>query len=169
MDKVLTVITTLETREINNWVVIQFDAGSNIRMKMKYLVLLATLGLSSCGSTPTVEPSAVTFIVIDASWTAKSECSTISPPMKLLFIPANTSQIVINMVDSAAPNTLLATDVITANGRTTQSIPEGALRSYKGPCPPKGSTHEYTFTVIAYSKSGKTLGEGTSGMPFSRI
>jgi phosphatidylethanolamine-binding protein (PEBP) family uncharacterized protein len=55
-------------------------------------------------------------------------------------------------------------------GEASVTLPEGALKNYRGPCPPNFSSfgHDYEFTVRAIGADGQTeLARGSKTKTFS--
>lgn len=125
--------------------------------KSKYLLILLVLsGVSACKSVPKAEHAAI--IDIDFAWSKKSGCSQISPAIKVSNVPKNTSYLKFKMSDWDAPNFNHGGGEVAYAGNNL--IPEGALKSYTGPCPPSGK-HTYEITVKALNASKEQiLGEG---------
>jgi len=100
-----------------------------------------------------------TKINIDFQWSSKSGCSDISPPIQVNNIPEKTHILKFKMVDlDYKPYNHGGGEVLYQGN----AIPEGALKSYGGPCPPNGS-HTYEITVQALNKEKNLiLGEGVS-------
>jgi len=89
---------------------------------------------------------------IEFDWDSgmKSCFSRVSPEIKLFSVPEGTKQLSVNMKDRQS-NYYHGGGKFAYNGES--SIPAGALKSWKGPCPPVPEMHTYVFTVKA--KGGK--------------
>ncbi len=83
-------------------------------------------------------------------------CSGTSPEIRVGNIPAGTADFRVSLRDNDAPSFNHGGGTYKNDG--TGVIPEGALKNYKGPCPP--TTHSYEFTVVARDAGGKTLSSG---------
>ena len=76
--------------------------------------------------------------------------STISPEIRLFNVPEGTTKLKVNMKDKQSKYRH-GGGTVKFDGEST--IPAGALKSWKGPCPPRSETHIYVFTVK--TKGGK--------------
>ena len=101
---------------------------------------------------------------VDFNWTSRSGCSAVSPPINLSNVPAGTQQIKVHMIDKQYPMFNHGGGEVTYAGNT---LPEGALKSYYGPCPPNGS-HDYEMTVNALDANGVVVGRGKAVRAFSK-
>ncbi|MFI5735803.1 YbhB/YbcL family Raf kinase inhibitor-like protein [Kribbella sp. NPDC051587] len=87
-----------------------------------------------------------------------------SPPLVFSNLPAGTVELVLSMVDEDKPGPLIhwvewmiPPDV---GGLAEHTKPEAAREAlsdlgeatYNGPCPPRGETHHYRFTLLALAK-----------------
>lgn len=91
----------------------------------------------------------------------KHRCSNSSPSIKVSGIPAGTTELSVKMTD-------LDLRSFNHGGGFLQNpdgfpsdleIPEGALKSYVGPCPPNFSSfgHDYEIAVTARTKTGEAV------------
>jgi len=110
---------------------------------MKFISLLVIALLSACSSVPVAKDAAKLDVSIE--WTDKSGCSLTSPPIHIKNAPKETKFIDIYMVDLDFTSFRHGGGVVAYDG--SGLIKEGALNSYKGPCPQ--GTHRYEFTVDA--------------------
>lgn len=111
---------------------------------MKLLPFLAITLLSACSSIPVVKDASKLDVSVE--WTDKSGCSLTSPPIRIKNAPKETKFIDVYMVDLNMPSFRHGGGMVAYDG--SGLIAEGALSSFKGPCPP-GTTHTYEFTVDA--------------------
>lgn len=87
-----------------------------------------------------------------------------SPEIKLFNVPEGTTQLRVKMVDKNAPSYPHGGGKVDYNGEA--SIVKGALKKWKGPCPPSG-THTYEFTVRARAGK-KKVGKASYAQPFQQ-
>lgn len=126
------------------------------------LTSIAALLIAGCTSLPAAENAA--NLSVDVSWTADSRCSRTSPPIKVGNIPAGTKYLKVRMVDLNLPSYNHGGGEVEYSGNGT--ISEGALKSFKGPCPP-GETHNYEITVQAINADKSLmLGQGKTTRPY---
>ena len=109
---------------------------------------------------------------IDYSWSVKHKCSTISPKIEITDLPKNTTQLSVKMVDHDMRSFDHGGGYIKneAGFPVSFTIEEGALKQYKGPCPPNFSSfgHDYEITVKASNSSNEKLGSASKKTTFSR-
>jgi phosphatidylethanolamine-binding protein (PEBP) family uncharacterized protein len=131
----------------------------------KLLVSVITiLVLTGCETTKVDKNAAKLNVAFE--WTEKSRCSRISPPITITNIPAETKFLDFRMVDQNMPSYNHGGGMIAFSGSST--IPEGALKSYDGPCPP-GSPHRYEITVNALNDQKNTIiGKGSAVRAFPK-
>jgi phosphatidylethanolamine-binding protein (PEBP) family uncharacterized protein len=108
---------------------------------------------------------------VDWEWKRAHKCSPKSPELAIAGIPNDAKSLHITLVDHDARGFDHGGGVVAHDGETTASIPGGALKNYKGPCPPNFFSrfgHEYEFTVRAIASDGKTeLARGSKTKTFS--
>jgi len=108
---------------------------------------------------------------VDFTWMKKHQCSRLSPELRIDGIPPNTTEISVSMID----HDMRSFDhgggfIISETGfPQTFSVTEGALKSYKGPCPPDFHSfgHDYEFIVVARDKANNSLAQGQKKRTFS--
>ena len=125
-----------------------------VLMKTILLSLLSAFLLASCAGTKETENTV--NIGIAYAWQKHHECSTTSPQIELSGVPDGTAQLKVKMRDLDSPNYSHGGGTIAFTGNTT--IEQGALKKYKGPCPP--NVHRYVISVTAYDENGVILGKG---------
>jgi len=110
-------------------------------------------------------------LTVDYTWKRKHQCSTSSPELKVDGIPANTVELSITMIDHDMRSFNHGGGFVKneAGFPSSYVLPEGALKSYKGPCPPNFASlgHDYEFIVVAKDKSNKELTKGSKKKTFS--
>ncbi len=94
---------------------------------------------------------------IDYIWTQANQCSTVSPEIRVSGVPAATKELRASLVDLDVPTYNHGGGTITYEGKNV--IPTGALKNYRGPCPPSGQ-HRYTIQVDALDASRAVIGSG---------
>lgn len=107
---------------------------------------------------------------LDWQWKKSHQCSNTSPAFALDGVPEGTKHIELSMVDMDAPNYDHGGGSVSHAGGTTASVAEGALKNYRGPCPPNFTSfgHDYRFTARALAEDGKTtLGKASRTRTFS--
>ena len=87
-----------------------------------------------------------------------------SPEINLFNVPEGTTQLRVKMVDRDATSYPHGGGKLDYNGES--SIPQGALKKWKGPCPPSGS-HTYEFIVDARAGK-KKAGKAKYAQPFKQ-
>ena len=132
---------------------------------MKTMFGVRTLGLVTVLALPLTSVAEDEFR-IEFTWDANMErCfSKVSPEIKLFNVPAGTTQLRVKMVDRNAVTYPHGGGKLDYNGEP--SIPQGALKKWKGPCPPSG-THTYEFIVDARAGK-KKVGKAKYRQPFKQ-
>lgn len=133
-------------------------------MKHTSLVTLAV-----CFFIPTF--SQAQGLTVDYTWKLKHKCSASSPELKVDGIPSNTAELSVTMIDHDMRSFNHGGGFVKneAGFPSSFALPEGALKSYKGPCPPNFSSfgHDYEFIVVAKDKSNNELAKGGKKKTFS--
>lgn len=95
---------------------------------------------------------------IDWEWKRAHQCSPTSPAFTVTGIPSETTSLAITLVDQDKADFDHGGGAVLHSGGDTASISDGALKDYRGPCPPNFSSfgHDYSFTVRAIASDGKT-------------
>jgi hypothetical protein len=101
---------------------------------------------------------------VDWQWNRSHQCSNTSPALSVKGVPDGTRTIAITMVDLDLPGYNHGGGSVPHAGGATAAIAAGALKNYRGPCPPNfsGVGHDYEFTVRALGADGKTVLAKTS-------
>jgi phosphatidylethanolamine-binding protein (PEBP) family uncharacterized protein len=104
---------------------------------------------------------------VDFTWKKKHRCSAESPELKLEGIPADTVELRITMIDHDMRSYDHGGGSVRdqAGFPSSYTVNEGALKSYKGPCPPH-SSHDYEFIVVALDKAKNAIGKGSKKKTF---
>jgi phosphatidylethanolamine-binding protein (PEBP) family uncharacterized protein len=113
---------------------------------------------------------AQTALTVDWDWKRSHQCSPNSPAIKVGGIPAETKSLDVTMIDHDMRSFDHGGGFLSYSGGAIFIIPEGTLKTYKGPCPPNFSSfgHDYEFIVRAISADGKTeLARGSKLKTFS--
>lgn len=113
---------------------------------------------------------AQTNLAVDWVWKRAHQCSPTSPSIEVTGIPPEAKSLSITLVDHDARGFDHGGGSVAHDGSQKVSIPEGALKNYKGPCPPNFNSfgHDYEFTVRAIAADGKTeLSRGSKTKTFS--
>jgi len=131
---------------------------------MKKIVLagLFMLGsiivMFSChsGTAVETEPGETSTMQIDFQWGPENLCKNgYSPLIDLRGVPEGTVKFKVRLKDLNEPRYNHGGGEVVNDG--SNIIRPGALKSYRGPCPPPHSPHRYSFTVTAIDASGKVL------------
>jgi phosphatidylethanolamine-binding protein (PEBP) family uncharacterized protein len=96
---------------------------------------------------------------MDWNWKLEHKCSEVSPAIELSNVPKDTHTFVVALVDFDMRSFDHGGGVVAHNGESKFSIPAGALKTYRGPCPPNFSSfgHDYEFSVAAVGLDGKSI------------
>lgn len=120
------------------------------------IVSLVLVAVAGCQTVPVAKNAAL--LDVNFAWSGKSGCSMVSPMIEVGNIPEGTHYLSVELKDLDKLSYYHGGGEVAFSGNGV--IPEGALKSYKGPCPPTGS-HTYKFTVQALNKTKDLiLGEG---------
>lgn len=132
---------------------------------MKKMLTIGALVLAFM-STQLISPAFAAEFRIEFTWDPDMErCfSKVSPEIKLFDVPEGTTQLRVKMVDRDAPAFRHGGGKIDYNGES--AIAQGALKKWKGPCPPSGA-HTYEFTVDA-RVGKKKAGKASFAQPFKQ-
>lgn len=117
------------------------------------IVALCIFAIYGCNSTEVSENASE--LIVNFEWTETSACSSISPAILITNIPQETKFLKAEMVDLDLPTYDHGGGEVAYDGSNT--IKEGALKSYAGPCPPPGVEHSYEITVQALSADKKLI------------
>lgn len=88
------------------------------------------------------------------SWRGILACGTVSPAFALKGVPRGTASLNLTMRDRDAPDFQHGGSTVPYAGHGT--VPKGAV-TYTGPCPPKGTSHHYIWTIHALDAKGGDL------------
>lgn len=130
-------------------------------MRMSFFVALISI------ATPSFAQS---NLVINWEWKRVHQCSSTSPGIEVSGIPADTKAFSVSLVDHDARGFDHGGGHVMHDGSPNALIAEGALKNYRGPCPPNFQSfgHDYEFTVQAIAADGKTvLARGSKTKTFS--
>jgi hypothetical protein len=109
-------------------------------------------------------------LVVDWDWKRSHECKPVSPAIKVTGIPADARTLAVSMIDHDMRSYDHGGGNVAVSGESSFTLPEGALQSYKGPCPPnfRSFGHDYEFIVRAIAADGKTeLARGSKVKTFA--
>ena len=130
---------------------------------------LSTLGFADNASTETFTLHTNAFVnqsTIPILYTCDGK--DISPPLEWTHVPDKTQALALILSDPDAPGGTFYHWVVynipqtaTSLPQGTQTLPAGSVAGknswnkaqYNGPCPPKGSTHTYWFSLYALSSN----------------
>ena len=88
-----------------------------------------------------------------------TEMSHRSPELRLDHLPPDTRKLTVEMVDLDLLSFKHGKDTVPAAGPSA-TLPEGALASWLGPCPPTGYDHRYEMRVQALDAQDRPLAAG---------
>ena len=109
-------------------------------------------------------------LTVDWEWKRAHQCSSTSPTIEVTGIPEGAKSLSVTLVDHDARHFDHGGGSMSLDGNSKVSIPEGALKNYKGPCPPNFNSfgHDYEFTVRAIAADGQSeLARGSKTKTFS--
>jgi phosphatidylethanolamine-binding protein (PEBP) family uncharacterized protein len=129
------------------------------------VIAICLFAIYGCDSTKVSENTST--LDVNFEWTKTSACSSISPAIQVGNIPHETKYLEVKMVDLDMPTYDHGGGEVAYDG--SDSISEGSLKSYTGPCPPPGVEHTYEITVKALSDDKKLiLGHGKAVRKFKK-
>lgn len=129
--------------------------------KLAFAALLCVAAVTAFGQSD---------LSVNWQWKASDRCSTTSPALALNGIPEGTRTLAVSMVDLDAPGYDHGGGSVPHAGGATATVAAGALKNYRGPCPPnfRSFGHDYEITVRALAADGKTvLAKGSRKKTFS--
>ena len=130
-------------------------------MRKTLLIALITTAL------PAFAQSSLT---VDWEWKVSHKCSPTSPALVVSGIPKDAKSLQVAMVDLDFRSFDHGGGSAVLTGEASVTLPEGALKNYRGPCPPNFSSfgHDYEFTVKAIGADGQTeLARASKAKTFS--
>lgn len=117
----------------------------------------------ACQQPSPVENPAV--IQLEVLWTGADQCARRSPAFKLSNVPAETKTLEFHMRNVDVPGQDHGGGTVFYAGHP--EIPAAAFE-YQGPCPPRGHSHRFEWTVDALNESGELIlgsGKVTTSFP----
>ncbi len=99
------------------------------------------------------------------SWSGIPACSTISPAFRVTNTPRSTVSLRFTLKDLDAPSFNHGGSTIAFDRK--DKVAKGAI-TYKGPCPPRGRSHMYEWTIEALDNTGIVIDSFEAARPFSR-
>ena len=127
-------------------------------------IFYTILVISMIGCSSSSIPKNTTQINVSYSWRGIQKCSYTSPLIQLSNVPKGTTLLNIQMDDLNRPSNIHGGGNVRYSGSNT--IPQGALHNFKGPCPPSGEHHIYKIIVKAQDAKGKIIGYGATARKF---
>lgn len=127
---------------------------------MRASIVLLALATAACASTGPGSNAAK--LTVEFSWDNVRPCSTESPEIKVFNAPAGTTRLKIELVDVDTMFSSHGGGEVAYRGAT---VPAGALRDFRGPCPLGGkltSAVRYEFRVSALDATGAVIGYGVA-------
>jgi phosphatidylethanolamine-binding protein (PEBP) family uncharacterized protein len=132
---------------------------------MRIAVIFAALVAAAC-STQEKAPAGAPELGIEFTWTGVAACSNVSPRIIVRDFPAATKRFRVELVDmDVAISRHGGGEVDAARDGV---IAEGALKSYRGPCPSQ-SPIVYEMRVAALDAGGRVIAQGTERQTFSPV
>ena len=101
---------------------------------------------------------------VSFSWSKSDACASRSPAFRLSGVPRGVKRLQFRMTDLDKPSYYHGGGSVSYKGAR---VARGAF-SYKGPCPPRGQSHRYRWTVRALDAKGKTVGTASATRAFRR-
>ena len=128
----------------------------------------------SCAQSPGVESEPekadsvkVGGMSIDFKWGTENLCNRgYSPQITVTGIPEGTVRFKVRLRDLNMMSYNHGGGEVENDG--SGIIRAGDLKDYRGPCPPLGNTHRYSFTVQALDATGKVLAKADKTVPCNR-
>jgi Raf kinase inhibitor-like YbhB/YbcL family protein len=138
-----------------------------------WVPLIAAVALAGCGGSaqPTDKGAAMTITVSSSAFTdggtipRRYTCDgeDVSPPLSVSGLPSGVRELALLVEDPDAPRGTFVHWVAWGIDPAEPALAEGSAppgagvngfgrQGYGGPCPPRGSTHRYVFTVFALSR-----------------
>jgi hypothetical protein len=118
-------------------------------------ILMGCVALASCQGDQDTLALALQF-----EWVKQNECSEFSPEIRVIGIPPGTRHLEVCLTDLYMPGS-------DHGGWGRIPCPEngiiapGAIKHFRGPCPPKYYGHgKYEFTIRSLDKNGMVTGVG---------
>jgi len=96
---------------------------------------------------------------VSFEWKAENRCSDHSPEIIVEGIPPGTIRLDVTMTDMDQKSFPHGGGSVKCNRSKRKVIPAGALRDYRGPCPPK-SKHRYRIVVSCVNDRGRIIASG---------
>jgi phosphatidylethanolamine-binding protein (PEBP) family uncharacterized protein len=103
-------------------------------------------------------------------WAETSGCSGQTPNVTFSAIPKGTAKIDVKMVDLDYPTFNHGGGSVDFTGKTKYEPGEllSMFSTYRGPCPPVGTTHRYEWTFDALDAAGAVLKSAKATIPYKR-
>ena len=159
----LTVATFAEKRNIFTFSDKILRNPKQRMVKMKHLLMIFATVLIVTGCQTTKDASNLATIGVDFKFEKRHGCSPTSPQFNISKIPSGTGFLRFAMTDLDFTTADHGGGTVKYSG--SGKISEGALDSYRGPCPPV--EHRYEMVVEALNaKKDLVLGRGKSTRTF---
>jgi hypothetical protein len=103
-------------------------------------------------------------------WAETSGCSGQTPNVTFSAVPKGTTKIDVKLVDLDLPTFNHGGGSVDFTGKTRYEPGEllSLFSTYRGPCPPVGTTHRYEWTFNALDAAGAVLKSAKATIPFKR-
>lgn len=127
------------------------------------------LMMASCRPGPAVEtaPADGAAMTVEYQWQRENMCDRgLSPQITLQGVPEGTVSFKVRLQDLQMPSYNHGGGEVDNDGSNV--IGPGALKNYRGPCPPMGATHRYSMTVLALDAGRTVLARGEKTVPCNR-
>jgi hypothetical protein len=132
---------------------------------MRIAVIFAALVAAAC-STQEKAPAGAPELGVEFTWTGVAACSNVSPRIIVRDFPAATKRFRVELVDmDAAISRHGGGEVEAARDGV---IAEGALKSYRGPCPSQAAI-VYELRVAALDAGGRVIARGAERQTFTPV
>jgi len=130
----------------------------------RLLSVSAALAALTLAAGMTLLPGSAQAMGVSFSWSKSDACASRSPAFRLSGVPRGVKRLRFQMRDLNMPSYYHGGGTVAYKGAR---VARGAF-SYKGPCPPRGQSHKYRWTVRALDAKGKTVGTASAARAFRR-
>lgn len=129
-----------------------------IKKNLTVLFIVVFIFLTACSQKEVKLSPKKGLFDISFRWGRENMCQMgFSPSISLKNVPEGTRFLEVKLEDVNMPHINHGTNRLPYTG--SRYIRAGALRSYLGPCPQRGHTHRYRFTVLAIDANEKIIGK----------
>ena len=135
-------------------------SGAGLRIVPAFIVFVA----AACAGQDA--PRGAPELGVEFSWKGVASCSDVSPRIVVRDVPPATRRFRVELVDlDSAISRHGGGEVDAGRGGV---IPEGALKSYRGPCPAQ-SAIAYEMRVAALDEAGRVIARGAERQSYTPV